>query len=50
MAWEKQLEEMNQREVYAEKMGGEDKVARQYKRGKMDVRQRARAPTAKVVN
>lgn len=40
MAWEKQLEEMKQREAFAEKMGGEDKVARQYKRGKMDVRQR----------
>ncbi len=40
MAWEKQLEEKQQREAFAEKMGGEEKVARQHSRGKMDVRQR----------
>lgn len=40
MAWKKQLAEKKKREALAEKMGGEDKVARQHKRGKMDVRAR----------
>jgi len=40
MAWEKQLEEKKAREAFAEKMGGEEKVARQHVRGKLDVRQR----------
>ncbi len=40
MAWKKQLAEKAKREALAEKMGGEDKVARQHKRGKLDVRAR----------
>lgn len=40
MAWEKELAEKARREVLAEQMGGEDKVARQHARGKLDVRQR----------
>jgi len=40
MAWKKELAEKKKREALAEKMGGEEKVARQHKRGKMDVRAR----------
>lgn len=40
MAWEKELDEKKKRESLAEQMGGEEKVARQHGRGKMDVRQR----------
>ncbi|GHF25167.1 propionyl-CoA carboxylase subunit beta [Kordiimonas sediminis] len=40
MSWEKSLDEKQKRELLAEKMGGEDKLARQYARGKLDVRQR----------
>jgi len=40
MAWERELEEKRQRETLAEKMGGEEKLARQHARGKLDVRQR----------
>ena len=40
MAWEKELAEKKKREALAERMGGEEKVARQHSRGKMDVRAR----------
>ncbi|NVJ69766.1 MAG: methylmalonyl-CoA carboxyltransferase [Alphaproteobacteria bacterium] len=40
MAWEKELREMQARVALNEKMGGEEKVARQHSRGKLDVRQR----------
>lgn len=40
MAWEKELAEKQKREALAEKMGGEEKVARQHERGKLDVRAR----------
>ena len=40
MNWEKSLEEKAKREQLAEKMGGEEKLARQYARGKLDVRAR----------
>jgi propionyl-CoA carboxylase beta chain len=40
MSWAKELEELRQREALAEKMGGEEKVARQHSRGKMDARAR----------
>ena len=40
MPWKKELEEKKKREALAEKMGGEEKVARQHARGKMDVRAR----------
>ncbi len=40
MSWAKELEELRAREAFAEKMGGEDKVARQHGRGKMDARAR----------
>ena len=40
MSWAKELEELRAREALAEEMGGEDKVARQHSRGKMDARQR----------
>ena len=42
MAWEKELAEKRKREELAEKMGGEEKVARQHARGKLDVRERLR--------
>ena len=40
MSWEKEVGELGQRRVMAEKMGGEEKVARQHSRGKMDARAR----------
>lgn len=40
MAWDKELAEKQKREALAEKMGGEEKVARQHSRGKLDVRAR----------
>lgn len=43
MTWEKELEELRQREALAEQMGGEEKVARQHGRGKMDARARLAA-------
>ena len=45
MTWAKELEELRKREALAEKMGGEDKVARQHGRGKMDARARLAALT-----
>ncbi len=38
--WDPELEELRQREALAERMGGDEKVARQHDRGKLDVRQR----------
>ena len=38
--WDPELAELGEREALAERMGGEEKVARQHERGKMDVRQR----------
>lgn len=43
MSWERELEELRQREALAEQMGGEEKVARQHSRGKMDARARLAA-------
>ena len=43
MTWEKEREELRQREALAEQMGGADKVARQHGRGKMDARARLAA-------
>lgn len=43
MSWAKELEELRQREALADKMGGEEKVARQHSRGKMDARARLSA-------
>ncbi len=40
MSWEKELDELNLRRKLAEKMGGEDKVARQKQRGKLTARER----------
>lgn len=40
MSWEKDIEELRRREALAEKMGGEEKVARQHGRGKLDARER----------
>jgi acetyl-CoA carboxylase carboxyltransferase component len=40
MSWKKEVEELRQREALAEKMGGEEKVARQHARGKLDARER----------
>jgi acetyl-CoA carboxylase carboxyltransferase component len=42
MSWKKEVEELRQREALAEKMGGEEKVARQHARGKLDARERLR--------
>jgi acetyl-CoA carboxylase carboxyltransferase component len=43
MSWEKEVEELAQRRKMAEEMGGEEKVARQHGRGKMDARARLAA-------
>lgn len=43
MSWAKELEELRRREALAEEMGGEEKVARQHGRGKMDARARLAA-------
>ncbi len=40
MSWEKSVEELRKREALAEKMGGEEPVARQTGRGKLTVRER----------
>lgn len=40
MAWKKELEELRRREALAEKLGGEEKLARQKARGKLDARER----------
>ena len=40
MSWEREVEELARRRTLAEKMGGEEKVARQHGRGKLDARQR----------
>ena len=40
MSWKKEVGELGQRRAMAEKMGGEEKVARQHSRGKMDARAR----------
>ncbi len=40
MTWDKELEELRLRQSFAEQMGGEEKVARQHARGKLDARQR----------
>lgn len=40
MSWQKDIEELRQREALAENMGGEEKVARQHGRGKLDTRER----------
>lgn len=42
MSWEKELEELRQREAWAEEMGGAEKVQRQHDRGKLDARERVR--------
>ena len=40
MSWEKELEELRRREKMGEAMGGEDKLARQAARGKLNARER----------
>ncbi len=40
MSWEKEIDELGARRAMAEQMGGEEKVARQHGRGKMDARAR----------
>ncbi len=40
MSWKKEIDELAARRLMAEKMGGEEKVARQHRRGKMDARAR----------
>ncbi|MGH6652428.1 MAG: acyl-CoA carboxylase subunit beta [Sphingopyxis sp.] len=43
MSWKKEVEELGARRAMAAKMGGEEKVARQHGRGKMDARARLAA-------
>jgi propionyl-CoA carboxylase beta chain len=43
MSWKKEVEELGLRRAMAEKMGGEEKIARQHGRGKMDARARLAA-------
>ncbi len=40
MSWEKEIEELRQREALAKKMGGAEKVARQKENGRLTVRER----------
>ncbi|RKQ35770.1 acyl-CoA carboxylase subunit beta [Oceanobacillus halophilus] len=40
MSWEKEIEELRKREQLAKKMGGEERVARHRKQGKLTVRER----------
>ena len=40
MTWDNEREELRRRQTLAEKMGGEEKVARQHGRGKLDARER----------
>ena len=40
MSWDKHLEDLKRRAALAEKMGGEEKLARQHARGKLDARER----------
>src|SRR3989344_616202 len=40
MSWQEEIDELARRRALAEKRGGEDKVARQHARGKMDARAR----------
>ena len=42
MSWNKEIEDLRRRELLAEKMGGEEKLARQYDAGKLDARERLR--------
>ena len=42
MSWEKEIEHLRHREALAEKMGGEEKLARQHNQGKLDARERLR--------
>ena len=43
MSWEPEIEELRQRQAMAREMGGEDKVARQHKAGRLTVRERIAA-------
>ena len=43
MSWDKDIEELRRREALAEKMGGEDRVARQKASGKLTARERVDA-------
>lgn len=42
MSWEKEIKHLRMREALAEKMGGEEKLARQHGQGKLDARDRVR--------
>ena len=45
MSWEKEISELNIRSELSERMGGEDKVARQHEFGKLTIRERINAIT-----
>ncbi|MGC1469597.1 MAG: carboxyl transferase domain-containing protein, partial [Sphingorhabdus sp.] len=40
MSWKREIENLRAREALAEKMGGEEKLARQHGQGKLDARER----------
>jgi acetyl-CoA carboxylase carboxyltransferase component len=42
MSWEKEIEHLREREALADKMGGDEKLARQHNAGKLDARERLR--------
>ena len=42
MSWNHEIEDLRRREALAEKMGGEEKLARQHGQGKLDARERLR--------
>src|SRR6185312_12480864 len=43
MSWERELEELRQRQALAQQMGGEEKIARQRAAGRLTVRERIQA-------
>jgi len=43
MSWQKEIDELRHRETLAKRMGGEEKVARHHRRGKLTVRERVNA-------
>ena len=40
MSWKKEVDEIEHRKVLADRMGGEEGIARQRKRGKLTIRER----------
>ena len=43
MSWESEINELREREAFADKLGGEDKIERQHHFGKLTIRERIAA-------